>query len=168
MAQSRGSVRIGPVSLFVLVITVCLAVLAVLSITTAHAEQAVTNQQATAVTDTYRNEIAAQEFLAALDGCLEGQRTSGVTGNQDLRALEAFIADYNDRDGNQGLGESAIATLDGSIVTVEFVQASGRKLIIRVLVDEDWAYRILSWRASTEWEEPGSDNELWEGTSLSS
>ena len=34
-ARGRGSVRIGPISLFTLVIIVCLAVMAVLSVTTA-------------------------------------------------------------------------------------------------------------------------------------
>ena len=37
MARNQGSVRMGPVSLFTLVIILCLAVLAVLAVTTAQA-----------------------------------------------------------------------------------------------------------------------------------
>ena len=85
MARPHGSVRIGPISLFTLIIILCLAVLAVLSVTTARAELSVTERQAATTTETYQLEVRGQEFLAAVDGSL-------ATG--DAAALEAVLADY--------------------------------------------------------------------------
>ena len=68
MARPHGSVRIGPISLFTLIIILCLAVLAVLSVTTARAELSVTERQAATTTETYQLEVRGQEFLAAVDG----------------------------------------------------------------------------------------------------
>ena len=85
MARPHGSVRIGPISLFTLIIILCLAVLAVLSVTTARAELSVTERQAATTTETYQLEVRGQEFLAAVDGAL-------ATG--DAAALEAVLADY--------------------------------------------------------------------------
>ena len=45
-----------------------LAVLAVLSVTTARAELSVTERQAATTTETYQLEVRGQEFLAAVDG----------------------------------------------------------------------------------------------------
>ncbi|NCA31622.1 S4A5 electrogenic sodium bicarbonate cotransporter 4 [Adlercreutzia muris] len=85
MARPHGSVRIGPISLFTLIIILCLAVLAVLSVTTARAELSVTERQAATTTETYQLEVRGQEFLAAVDGSLA---TGGAA------ALEAVLADY--------------------------------------------------------------------------
>lgn len=51
MAKPHGSVRIGPISLFTLIIILCLAVLAVLSLTTARAELSITERQAATTTE---------------------------------------------------------------------------------------------------------------------
>jgi hypothetical protein len=78
-------VRIGPISLFTLIIILCLAVLAVLSITTARAELSITERQAATTTETYQLEVQGQEFVAAVDGALA---SGGET------ALEAVLAEY--------------------------------------------------------------------------
>ena len=70
MAKPHGSVRIGPISLFTLIIILCLAVLAVLSLTTARAELSITERQAQTTTETYALETAGQEFVAAVDAAL--------------------------------------------------------------------------------------------------
>lgn len=70
MARPHGSVRIGPISLFTLIIILCLAVLAVLSLTTARAELSITERQAQTTTETYALETAGQEFVAAVDAAL--------------------------------------------------------------------------------------------------
>lgn len=85
MARPHGSVRIGPISLFTLIIILCLAVLAVLSITTARAELSITERQAATTTGTYQLEVQGQEFVAAVDGALA---SGGET------ALEAVLAEY--------------------------------------------------------------------------
>lgn len=85
MARPHGSVRIGPISLFTLIIILCLAVLAVLSITTARAELSITERQAATTTETYQLEVQGQEFVAAVDGAL-------AFGGE--AALEAVLAEY--------------------------------------------------------------------------
>ena len=85
MARPHGSLRIGPISLFTLIIILCLAVLAVLSITTARAELSITERQAATTTETYQLEVQGQEFVAAVDGALA---SGGET------ALEAVLAEY--------------------------------------------------------------------------
>ena len=74
MNERRGSVRIGPISLLTLIIVLCLAVMAVLAVTTSQATYAVAARQASFTEDTYENEASAQKFVAALDGFLARER----------------------------------------------------------------------------------------------
>ncbi|MFQ9181303.1 MAG: S4A5 electrogenic sodium bicarbonate cotransporter 4, partial [Eggerthella lenta] len=60
MNSTNGSVRIGPISLFTLVIILCQSVMAVLSATTAQATYSDDEKQALITNDTYKNEQAAQ------------------------------------------------------------------------------------------------------------
>ena len=69
----QGSVRIGPVSILVLIIILCLAVMAVLTLVTAEAEESITVRQEESTTAFYANEAEAQEYLARLDGLLAGE-----------------------------------------------------------------------------------------------
>ena len=62
MAKPHGSVRIGPISLFTLIIVLCLAVLTVLSVTTSLAELS--------TTETYQLESVGQQFVADIDAAL--------------------------------------------------------------------------------------------------
>lgn len=78
VAKPHGSVRIGPISLFTLIIILCLAVLAVLSLTTARAELSITERQAQTTTETYALETAGQEFVAAVDAALAEGRSSAL------------------------------------------------------------------------------------------
>lgn len=85
MAKPHGSVRIGPISLFTLIIILCLAVLAVLSVTTARAELSVTERQAQTTTETYQLETVAQTFVADVDTALS---------QGDAAALDTVLAAY--------------------------------------------------------------------------
>ncbi len=85
MAKPHGSVRIGPISLFTLIIILCLAVLAVLSVTTARAELSITERQAATTTETYQLETVGQQFVAAVDGAL---------ASSDADALAAVLGGY--------------------------------------------------------------------------
>ena len=70
MAKPHGSVRIGPISLFTLIIVLCLAVLTVLSVTTSLAELSTTERQAATTTETYQLESVGQQFVADVDAAL--------------------------------------------------------------------------------------------------
>lgn len=85
MAKPHGSVRIGPISLFTLIIILCLAVLATLSVTTARAELSITERQAATTTETYQLETMAQTFVADVDTAL---------AQGDAAALSAVLAAY--------------------------------------------------------------------------
>ena len=96
MAKPHGSVRIGPISLFTLIIVLCLAVLTVLSVTTSLAELSTTERQAATTTETYQLESVGQQFVADVDAALT--RGDG--------ALNEVLADY-------GVQEQSSST-DGS------------------------------------------------------
>lgn len=138
MARPHGSVRIGPISLFTLIIILCLAVLAVLSVTTARAELSVTERQAATTTETYQLEVRGQEFLAAVDGAL-------ATG--DGAALEAVLADYGvattaTAPGADGTGATGGAEADAEAgETIEDETPSGNTAPAAgvTLVDDDGA-----------------------------
>ncbi|MEG1746734.1 MAG: S4A5 electrogenic sodium bicarbonate cotransporter 4, partial [Raoultibacter sp.] len=91
MTRSKGSIRIGPATIFALVILLCLAVLAVLAVTTAQATYAATDKQAHFSNDTYANETAAQEFVATMDATLAKVRIAQGDGTQTTDALRSTL-----------------------------------------------------------------------------
>lgn len=177
-AKARSSVRMGPITLLVLVVVLCLAVLTVLSLVTARSQQAVTQQQATTVEAGYRNEVAAQGFLAQVDGILAQGRAGELARSEVMAAVSQLC---------EGVGESTVAddpfslggarastaagvasesaTFDAAreVLSATFMQDGGRKLAIEIAIEDDLTYAVLAWRATTEWVEPGMGNMLWEG-----
>ncbi|WP_165053628.1 MULTISPECIES: S4A5 electrogenic sodium bicarbonate cotransporter 4 [unclassified Adlercreutzia] len=160
-AGQGGSVRIGPVSLFSLVIVLCLAVMAVLAVTTAQAAYSAAEKQARFTTDTYVNEQAAQGFVAEVDGALAAVRAGasagaeGDTASAALLAVQDVISGYED------------AYLQGSQAFVEFTCDSGRTLSVVLTIRPDATYEISQWRATTQWNEAGSGEVLWSGSAQS-
>lgn len=145
MASRQGSVRIGPVSILVLIIVLCLAVMAVLTVTTSEAEESITTRQRDATTALYANEAAAQEFLADLDSRLALARSANTSVETALALLdipEGWI--YED-----------------GVLTVAFVQDNGRRLDIELAIPSTAGYEIMAWRATTEWSEEDPDKVFW-------
>ena len=70
MTRNSG-VRIGPITILVFVITLCIAVLATLAVTTARANSASTQRQIAFTNDVYVNETAAQTMLSLVDAAVE-------------------------------------------------------------------------------------------------
>lgn len=172
--QSRqsGSVRIGPVSVFSLVIVLCLAVLAVLSVTTAQAAYTAAEKQARFTTDTYVNEQAAQNFVAEIDGALSSVRAGDATAGTDMGDADADGA--GNAVGAQALAAAAEvasayenAYVDGNQVGAEFSTDSGRTLSVIVTIRDDATYEISQWRTTTQWNETGSGEVLWSGSAQS-
>lgn len=168
MEESRGSVRIGPISLFVLIMVLCLAVLAVLSLQTARAEQSITGQQALIIEDTYSNEIAGQEFVAQLDAVLVQGRNGSMSSEDTMRAVAEFVEDLNVRDGLEASMETTTVTYGSSVntntqINAVFLKESGRKLVAGIRIEPDMSYTVVSWLVSTQWVEPGSEIVFWLG-----
>lgn len=153
MSGAKGSVRIGPISLFTLTIILCLAVLAVLAVTTAQATYAAAEKQASFTTDTYTNEAAAQQFVADVDTALAPVRASGGGLSAALDAVEGVLPDE--------------AQLEDSTVHATFTTESGRTLDISLTIRADATYDIDSWKATTQWTESGSGTTLWSGSAQS-
>lgn len=139
MAKPHGSVRIGPISLFALIIVLCLAVLSVLSVTTSLAELSITDRQAATTTETYQLESAGQHFVADVDAAL----AAGT--------LEEVLQRY---------GDSAVR--DGDLITATFSMESGRTLAIVLRIQND-TYTIEQWKVTTEWTDDGTGENLWLG-----
>ena len=149
MNSTNGSVRIGPISLFTLVIILCLAVMAVLSATTAQATYSAAEKQALFTNDTYQNEQAAQSAVAVIDAALEDVRASGDGLDEALAAVdEALPAD---------------AQRDGSRVLMTFASSSGRTLDVELTITANATYEISQWKATTQWTNDGPGATLWSG-----
>ncbi len=149
MARTRSSFRIGPISIFSLVIILCLAVLSVLTVTTAHATYALASKQALFNTDTYQNEAAAQEFLADLDSALAPVRATNGGSAAALAAVDKMLP--------------ANATRENTMVRAEFSTESGRKLNIELTIRSNATYEIASWKATTLWTNDNANQSIWLG-----
>lgn len=124
MAKPHGSVRIGPISLFTLIIILCLAVLAVLSLTTARAELSITERQAQTTTETYALETAGQEFVAAVDAAL-AEGASSALG--EVLSSYGVTESAADAEADAGAETAAEAGEDASVAgeTIEDESVSG-------------------------------------------
>lgn len=181
MARSNGSVRIGPISLFALVIVLCLAVMALLAFTTAQANLSLVERQANSTKQLYEDELAAQTFVANLDEQLVQMRDEGTS--RDLAVLEEKIdqvvsmlygtvsvsADLVSVEKAYNLSgtvatsvqKNAIDPLTG--VHAQFVAEDGRDLDVVLLIHGNATYEILCWKVTTEWPEQISTDTLWTG-----
>jgi len=147
--KSPGSVRMGPISIFSLVILLSLAVLSVLAFSTAQAQSASAEKHAQFTTDTYVNESAAQEMLAAIDATLLDVRGQGGSAQDALAALPAKLPKE--------------ARVEGNEVKAVFQQASGRLLSVTIEITDTVEYRIVQWQATTKWDMTKDKDVLWTG-----
>lgn len=148
--KSKGSVRMGPVSLFSLIILLSLAVLAVLAVTTAQANYASAEKHSLFTTDTYANEAEAQTLIADIDGQLSAMRNKNYSQKEILEQLEQTLPSE--------------AWVENDTIRAEFVKDSGRTLRITLEIDSNAKYTITQWQASTSWNtNSGSDDTLWSG-----
>lgn len=143
MASRQGNVRIGPVSILVLTIVLCLAVMAVLALTTSEAEESITTRQEQSTIEMYANELEGQTFLARLDAALASQPT-----------VAAALASLDLPEGS---------TFENNVLKVGFEQPGGRRLDIELSIPNKSGYQVIAWRASTEWNEEDPDVIFWSG-----
>lgn len=137
MSQSRGSVRIGPISIFALIVLLSLAVLGVLTLTTAQASYASAEKHIVFTTDTYKNEIAGNDLVALVDEELKTARDQGMSRASALTALKSKLPKE--------------ARIEENNVYAEFVTESGRTLTIMLEVTESVRYSVYQWKATTQW-----------------
>lgn len=140
--EYSSHIRMGALSVFVLVAIICLAVLAVLSYTTAHASLTMAQRQAEAMEQQYAAERAAQDFVAQVDGALAG----GGAAELSSASLQAFSAHAAQEAGGE---VDAQASMDGDRISASFTCKNGRTLTVAITVVSNASYRIDAWMMST-------------------
>lgn len=182
MANERrlSTVRMGPISVFALVIILCLAVLGVLSASTATAGSSLAQRQASFAADDYRNEVAGQQLYAAADDALEPVRAAGGDAAAAVAALEAALPDIAAA-AQEGFAEGEVAAASGTAsgmaaepaptvqasiesgtLSAHIQSSSGRCLDIQLEVQPDATLAVTAWKATTLWEEDDTDV-IWQG-----
>ena len=161
---ATGSVRMGPISIFTLVIVICLAVMATLALTTARADTALAERQASFTADDYANECLGQAFLAEVDAALASARAAGLGPAEAAAALAEELDNLAARakDTAAADGHTLQAQADGNAISVRVDAPSGRTLTIRLAVTSNGELAISYWKPSTTWTEDTSDT-LWMG-----
>ena len=158
------NVRIGPISVFTLIIVLCMAVLAVLSFSTAHASAVMAERQATATAELYIDEVAAQEFVAGVDAKLAGVRASGADGTRGIQVVSDSLIELRDAAQAATNGQvEATAGISGPNITARFECQNGRTLYIAITILSDASYRIDTWKMSAVQNEEQHEGSLWTG-----
>ena len=111
-AESAVRVRMGPLSIFALVIVISLAVLSALTLSTAHASLSLAQRQANAVSEKYLAEQAGSVFVAEVDAALAQWREApaGQGAGSAVQAAEQQGEQVGTQAAEQqGVAESARA-----------------------------------------------------------
>ena len=169
----------GVLNLLVMVIALSLAVLAVLSLATARAGQALTEREQQSMQEVYSCEAAGQRFLAALDDVLADGRQAGLSASAMGDALRAGVSGFQQQaiSGAEGL-EVQVELLDQQeasaleealrgadplaayVLRATFSTETRQTLTCVVAVNGDGAYEVLQWQQLREWGEPPAQDLL--------
>lgn len=131
-------VRTGALTLLITAVLICLAVLAVLALSTARADLAMADKALAGLQSQAQTETVGQEYLARLDAALKA---------------------------GTDLPQEATTQSDGTILAALSVNEGTLEIVVRprqATADDPAAYEILTWRLSTSWE-PDQSLDLWNG-----
>lgn len=145
---TTATIRMGPVTIFTLLIIVCLATLSVLALTTARASYAAAEKQNAGVQATYDVERQGQEFVAKVDAQLATARAAGQTPTAAVSALKS-------RFGSE-------LTVEGTTVTSTF-DSDSRELTVQLEIKSDLTYQVTEWTVVTNSDTSEQIN-LWSGS----
>ena len=163
-SQRAEHVRIGPISILTLIIVLCMAVLSVLTVSTANASLTMAQRRATATTELYLDETAAQAFLAEMDAQLAVVREAGGSGTSGAVMVETMLVPIRDSARAASGGQvEIVASVTGNVVQAEFACANGRVLNIQVTIRDDATYRIDKWKMTAVQNEEPVPGRLWSG-----
>ena len=129
-------VRAGALTLVIAVVIICLAVLATLDLTTAHADLALAQKQQALLAENAAAETAGQQWLAQVDASLAGKGSlpAGTT-----KAADGTLA-----------ATLPVAQGKSLLVAVQPRSAGGGR------------FRVLRWQLQTDWQADSSLT-LWGG-----
>ena len=126
-------IKLGPVALLLTVITICLTVMAILTLTTAAADQAMANRFADSAQIRFSLEAEGQQFLQQAD-----EQLSGGGELQDL---------------------PDVSTAGNSVEKV--FEQEGYQLTIRLRPEGDSDYIVTRWSLEKKWKEKETIDGLW-------
>lgn len=165
-AQRRrftDDVRIGPVSVLALIAILSMAVLAVLSISTAHASLVISQKQANAISDSYLAEAAAQDFVAEIDAELNSARRSGQSASA-ANVVQAALPVIAQHAQGEVDGQVAVsASMEDGTVKADFACDGARTLSIAVTIKQDGTMRIDKWSMAAIQNTAEPAGALWTG-----
>ncbi len=127
-------IKLGPLSLLLTVIVLCMTTLSILTFTTARADMRLAEIYADTVRTRYELETRGQDFLAAAE-------RGGL-------AEAAPLADAVER--------------DGALCRASFADADGFRLEI-VLEQKTGGWTVREWTHTRAWEENTEIGNLWQG-----
>lgn len=131
-------VRTGALTLLITAVLICLAVLAVLTLTTARADLSMAEKSLEGLQEQAKLEQAGQEALAALDAALK--QDAALPQGAELAA--------------DGTVAQTLTTEEGTLqLVLEPKEPDG---------EDAAAYRITAWRISSQWT-PDQSLDLWNG-----
>ena len=139
--RREGGAGLGAAAIFALVIIVCMAVLAVLTIATAHSSLVLAQRQAVSTQEVYRTEAAGQDFVSRVDAVL-------VTHPEDpVAAVEAALPGICSATQTATRGSVAVeARAQEDAVFAEITGEGGRNLKLTLVILPDGTYRVDAWR----------------------
>lgn len=182
--SQRASMRMGVLDLFVVIIGICLAVLAVLALSTSMASLRLSERQVQGIQQTYDVDTAGQRFAADLDGKVQHAIASGVAPSDLIAAMESELVDMIDdvssaSDGilveaetrlpdqmasslGEGIGTSGLVQYVGGVRAL-FTSDDGYLLTCLFGIDNNGAVKPLTWKATRIWDESAQNEQLWIG-----
>lgn len=129
--MNQVPIKLGPLTLLLTVISICLTTLAILTFTTARADMSLAEKYARTVSDRYELEREGQQFLQELSA--EGD--AGQTGNNDL-------------------------VTDQTGISWKTFEKEDARLLIG-LSGKDGKYQVVTWKQYKEWEQDDDIGNLW-------
>lgn len=132
----QGPTQIGILAIFLVIISVFLAVLATLSLSTADADLRLSEKSADTTEKAYMRESAGQEWLAQVDAALASGKA---------------LSDMPDTE-----------TKDNTTVKV-FTDNTNISLVVGLKEDGNGGYEIAYWKTVTDWTPDTSIGDLWKG-----
>ena len=129
----NAPIRLGPLALLMTVISICLTILSILTLTTAGADMRLAEKYADSVSVKYELEAEGQTFLKDVD--------EAIDSGKDPAALKGVKA--------KGDTYTKEIKKDGYTLTVSFTSRDG-------------SCEVTDWKLTKEWEE-NTDINVWSG-----
>lgn len=148
-------VRMGVLNLLTLIIALCLAVLAVLSLTTAHRSELLSKRQSEHLQNVFIAEQVGQEFLAEVDTELAILVAQGYTPNTMAATLQNIPFQPSVHQNVSHFIQDADNT-----VTATFTTPSNQSLTCVLTISSNGTYEITEWKSVKLWNEEVEGEQL--------